>query len=212
MLHPRRSKREMTDENVTPETQDTTPPAAEETQTANAAENTETAPEAAAEATGNPSIDALMADLAAAKERHLRLMADFDNMRKRQARELEERTARANERLLNSLLPVFDNFEMALSVAQEDTPFVQGVKMIAGEFRKVLEQSGAEVIDAPEGTTFDPMAHEALSMVPHAEIAQGCVVNQFRKGWKLGGKVVRPAQVIVSAGAPAPAAEGAQEA
>lgn len=202
----------MTDENVTPETQDTTPPAAEETQTANAAENTETAPEAATEATGNPSIDALMADLAAAKERHLRLMADFDNMRKRQARELEERTARANERLLNSLLPVFDNFEMALSVAQEDTPFVQGVKMIAGEFRKVLEQSGAEVIDAPEGTTFDPMAHEALSMVPHAEIAQGCVVNQFRKGWKLGGKVVRPAQVIVSAGAPAPAAEGAQEA
>ncbi len=202
----------MTDENVTPETQDTTPPAAEETQTANAAENTETAPEAAAEATGNPSIDALMADLAAAKERHLRLMADFDNMRKRQARELEERTARANERLLNSLLPVFDNFEMALSVAQEDTPFVQGVKMIAGEFRKVLEQSGAEVIDAPEGTTFDPMAHEALSMVPHAEIAQGCVVNQFRKGWKLGGKVVRPAQVIVSAGAPAPVAEGAQEA
>jgi molecular chaperone GrpE len=202
----------MTDENVNPEIQDTTPPAAEEAQTANAAENTETAPEAATEATGNPSIDALMADLAAAKERHLRLMADFDNMRKRQARELEERTARANERLLNSLLPVFDNFEMALSVAQEDTPFVQGVKMIAGEFRKVLEQSGAEVIDAPEGTTFDPMAHEALSMVPHAEIAQGCVVNQFRKGWKLGGKIVRPAQVIVSAGAPAPAAEGAQEA
>ena len=202
----------MTDENVTPETQDTTPPAAEETQTANAAENTESAPEATAEATGNPSIEALMADLAAAKERHLRLMADFDNMRKRQARELEERTARANERLLNSLLPVFDNFEMALSVAQEDTPFVQGVKMIAGEFRKVLEQSGAEVIDAPEGTTFDPMAHEALSMVPHAEIAQGCVVNQFRKGWKLGGKIVRPAQVIVSAGAPAPATEGAQEA
>jgi molecular chaperone GrpE len=202
----------MTDENVNPEIQDTTPPAAEEAQTANAAETTESAPEATAEATANPSIEALMADLAAAKERHLRLMADFDNMRKRQARELEERTARANERLLNSLLPVFDNFEMALSVAQEDTPFVQGVKMIAGEFRKVLEQSGAEVIDAPEGTTFDPMAHEALSMVPHAEIAQGCVVNQFRKGWKLGGKVVRPAQVIVSAGAPAPAAEGAQEA
>jgi molecular chaperone GrpE len=154
-------------------------------------------------------VEALLADLAAAKERHLRLMADFDNMRKRQARELEERTARANERLLNALLPVFDNFEMALTMAQEETPFVQGVKMIAGEFRKVLEQSGAEVIDAPEGTAFDPMAHEALSMVPHGEIAQGCVVNQFRKGWKLGGKVVRPAQVIVSAGAPAEAVQEA---
>jgi molecular chaperone GrpE len=201
----------MTDENVTPEVQDAAQPAAEDTQTVETQAAEAPTNEQAAPAAADPSIDALMADLAAAKERHLRLMADFDNMRKRQARELEERTARANERLLNSLLPVFDNFEMALAMAQEDSPFVQGVKMIAGEFRKVLEQSGAEVIDAPEGTAFDPMAHEALSMVPHGEIAQGCVVNQFRKGWKLGGKVVRPAQVIVSAGAPAPA-EPAQEA
>ena len=154
----------------------------------------------------------LAAELAAAQERYLRLMADFDNMRKRQVRELEERTARANERLLTALIPVFDHFEMALGAAQEETPFVQGVKMIADEFRKVLEQSGAEVIDAAEGTAFDPMAHEALSMMPHEAIAQGCVVNQFRKGWKLGGKIVRPAQVIVSAGAPAPAEEVAPEA
>jgi hypothetical protein len=92
------------------------------------------------------------------------------------------------------------------------SPFVQGVQMIAGEFRKVLEQSGAEVIDAAVGTTFNPMEHEALSMMPHADIAQGCVVNQFRKGWKLGGKIVRPAQVIVSAGAPAPAEPAAEAA
>ena len=199
----------MTEDNVQPEVQEAAQPANEEVKSteSQAAE----APVEEQAAAKDPSVEALMADLAAAKERHLRLMADFDNMRKRQARELEERTSRANERLLNALLPVFDNFEMALAMAQEESPFVQGVKMIAGEFRKVLEQSGAEVIDAPEGTSFDPMAHEALSMVPHAEIAQGCVVNQFRKGWKLGGKVVRPAQVIVSAGAPAPA-EPAQEA
>ena len=172
-----------------------------------ATETAEVSEEAApVEPTGN---EQLLAELAAAKERHLRLMADFDNMRKRQARELEERTARANERLLNAMIPVYDHFEMALAAAQEDSPFVQGVQMIAGEFRKVLEQSGAEMIDAAVGTTFNPMEHEALSMVPHAEIAQGGVVNQFRKGWKLGGKIVRPAQVIVSAGAPA--AEATQE-
>ena len=182
---------------------DATIPAAE-TPTAEAVEGTAEA--APVEPSGN---EALLAELAAAKERHLRLMADFDNMRKRQARELEERTARANERLLNAMIPVYDHFEMALAAAQEDSPFVQGVQMIAGEFRKVLEQSGAEVIDAAVGTTFNPMEHEALSMMPHADIAQGCVVNQFRKGWKLGGKIVRPAQVIVSAGAPA--AEATQE-
>lgn len=196
----------MTDENVQPEAQEQVQPAAEAA--APEVKTEEATPEAASQEV--PSVETLVADLAAAKERHMRLMADFDNMRKRQARELEERTARANERLLNALLPVFDNFEMALMAAQEDSPFVQGVKMIAGEFRKVLEQSGAELIDAPAGTTFDPMAHEALSMMPHAEIAQGCVVNQFRKGWKLGGKVVRPAQVIVSAGAPAPAEPAAE--
>ena len=149
-------------------------------------------------------------ELAAAKDRYIRLLADFDNMRKRTARELEERTARANERLLTALLPVFDNFEMALSAAPEKDPFADGVRMIATEFRKVLEQSGAEVIDA-EGKPFDPMAHEALTMVPDANVPKGEIISQFRKGWKLGGKIIRPAQVIVSAGAPeapeAPAAD-----
>ena len=173
----------------------------------------EAAPETPAEAPAAPAEpeNPLAAELAAAKERYLRLLADMDNMRKRQTRELEERTARANERLLTALLPVFDHFEMALAAAPANDAFAQGVQMIAGEFRKVLENSGAEVIDAPEGTAFDPMAHEALTTAPHATIPQGSVVSQFRKGWKLGGKVVRPAQVIVSAGAPAAPAEETHE-
>lgn len=173
----------------------------------------EAAPETPAEAPAAPAEpeNPLAAELAAAKERYLRLLADMDNMRKRQTRELEERTARANERLLTALLPVFDHFEMALTAAPAGDAFAQGVQMIAGEFRKVLENSGAEVIDAPEGTAFDPMAHEALTTAPHATIPQGSVVSQFRKGWRLGGKVVRPAQVIVSAGAPAAPAEETHE-
>ncbi len=171
--------------------------------------------EAPAEATPAPEPAAdnpLEAELAASKERYLRLLADFDNLRKRTARELEERTARANERLLNDLMPVYDQFEMALMAATDDSPFVQGVRMIADGFRKVLEQSGAEMLTAPEGTAFDPMAHEALSMAPHATVPQGCVVTQYRKGWKLGGKVVRPAQVIVSSGAPEAPATAEKEA
>jgi molecular chaperone GrpE len=140
-------------------------------------------------------------EMALLKERHIRLMADFDNMRKRTARELEERTARANENLLKALIPVFDNFEMALTNAPEGA-FTDGVKMIASEFKKVLETSGAEIIDAPEGSAFDPMIHEAMTAIPHPSHPEGTVVNQFRKGWRLGGKIIRPAQVIVSSGAP----------
>ncbi len=171
----------------------------------------ETAPDASAKPTEAPKADApeaapqpdLAAELAAAKDRCLRMMADMDNMRKRQARELEERTARANERLLQDLMPVYDNFEMALASAAEDSPVIQGVRMIADQFRKVLELAGAEAIEVKVGAVFDPMCHEALSSVPHPELPQGAVVTQFRKGWKLGGKVIRPAQVVVSAGAPA---------
>lgn len=173
-------------------------------------------PAQAQEATGQapkPDVAALERELAETKERWLRTVADFDNAKKRLARELEERTARANERLLGDLIPVFDHFELALQSAPEGDAFAQGVKMIAEEFRKALERSGAEVIDASaEGTAFDPMAHEALSAVPHPTVPKDHVVSQFRKGWRLGGKVLRPAQVIVSLGAPeAPAAQPAGE-
>ena len=161
-------------------------------------------PETAPEAEKPPEVAALEQEVAGLKERYLRTVADFDNAKKRLARELEERTARANERLVGELIPVFDHFELALQSAPAGDAFAQGVRMIADEFRKVLERSGAEVIDASaEGTAFDPMAHEALSAVPHATVPKDCVVSQFRKGWRLGGKVLRPAQVVVSSGAPA---------
>ncbi len=196
----------------TSDVEKTTQPAEEIPTSAESPKEEKVTPEAeasdvASQAETIPEVPAHEKALAEMKERYLRLLADFDNMRKRQARELEEGRARANERLLKELIPVFDHFEMALSAAKEDDPFVQGVKMIAAEFRKVLEQSGAAVIDASEeGGVVDPMKHEVLSMLPHATIAQGQIVSQFRKGWTLGGKVVRPAQVIVSAGAP----EGAE--
>lgn len=184
-----------------PETSSVDPEASKDSslETPNAA--TDDAPVAEEPASVVVEEDPIAQELATLKDRHIRLMADFDNMRKRQARELEERTARANEQLLKALIPVFDHFEMAFLNAPEGA-FTDGVKMIATEFKKVLEQSGAELIDAAEGATFDPMMHEAMTTVPHAEYAEGLIVNQFRKGWRLGGKIIRPAQVIVSSGAP----------
>ena len=191
----------MADEDVKVEGQSAEAQAAPEAAAEQAAETPEKAPEVAA----------LEQELAALKERYLRAVADFDNTKKRLAREQEERTARANERLLGDLIPVFDHFELALQAAPAEDGFAQGVRMIADEFLKVLERSGAEVIDASaEGTLFDPMSHEALSAVPHETVAKDHVISQFRKGWRLGGKVLRPAQVIVSLGAPeAPKAEEA---
>ncbi len=145
------------------------------------------------------------AEAAALKDRYIRLMADFDNMRKRHVRELDEMIVRANERLLKELMPIEDNLELALQNAPEgESTFVDGVRMIDTQFRKALEQSGAVAIDAV-GEPFDPNFHEALQMMPNESVPANHVFSQFRKGWKLGSKVIRPAQVLVSAGASAQA-------
>lgn len=141
------------------------------------------------------------AEVAAIKDRYIRLLADFDNMRKRHTRELGEMTIRANERLLKDLLPVYDNLDLAVSNAPKDSPFVEGVVLIEGLFRKTLEQCGMEIINGM-GQPFNPNLHEALQMIPDTTVPANHIIQQFRKGWKLGTKVIRPAQVIVSAGVP----------
>lgn len=168
------------------------------------AEETETcvcggkcAQESAAE---KAAADAL-AELAVVKDRYMRLLADFDNMRKRQIREREDVVKRANEGLLESLIPVFDHLELAIANASGDDSFTQGVKMVAGQFLSALTAAGAESIDAT-GKVFDPAWHEALQVVPSDTVPENEVVQQFRKGWSLGGKLMRPAQVVVSSGKP----------
>lgn len=157
-------------------------------------------------------LEAAEQEVKAAKDRYIRLLADFDNMRKRQARELSEMTQRANERLIKELLPIYDHLELALSNAPEleeakAKAFLEGVQMIATQFHTALEQSGAKVIDAL-GQPFDPNLHEALQMIPDEQVPANHVAQQFRKGWKLGSQVIRPAQVIVSSGAPQAEGEG----
>ncbi len=156
--------------------------------------------EAPAAATPQPSPEAL--ELAAVKDRYTRLMADFDNFRKRQTREREEWIKRANEELLGDLLPVIDHLELALGKnATPSDPLAAGVKMVYDQFIALLERNGVTPIDA-KGQPFNPDFHEALSQMSSATVPSQVVIDQFRRGWLLAGRLLRPAQVIVSSGAP----------
>lgn len=144
------------------------------------------------------------AELAAVKDRYTRLMADFDNFRKRQVREREEWLKRANEELLGDLLPVVDNLDLALQkITDPADPFAVGMKMVYDQFHAVLDRYGVTPIEA-KGQPFDPSIHEALSQMSSPTVPAHVVIDQFRRGWRLAGRLLRPAQVIVSSGAPDP--------
>lgn len=146
-------------------------------------------------------------------EKYLRLNADFDNFKKRAAKDRLDAIKYANEALIERLLPVVDNFEAALAAgANADTVAVEslvtGVKMIAGQLKNVLAESGLEEIDAT-GKPFDHNLHEALSQQPSADVPEGQVLQQMRKGYRFKERLLRPAAVVVAA---KPAATEAGEA
>ena len=151
--------------------------------------------------------DAIAADLAKARaeaESYLddlrRLQADFDNYRKRTLREQTARAASASQALVTRLLPVLDNFELAVSAAEQSRDFdrmLKGVEMVLGALREVLEGEGLVKIEA-EGKPFDPERHEAVIAVEHEGAEPGMVVDIIRAGYELGGKVLRPAMVKVA--------------
>jgi molecular chaperone GrpE len=129
---------------------------------------------------------------------YLRLAADFDNYRKRTAREHAELTQRANERLLNELLPVLDDLERALEAAaeHEEAKLEEGVRLVHRSLVGLVERHGLTEIDT-EGA-FDPHVHEALLAQPGEGAEEGSVLQVLQKGYRLGDKVVRPARVIVA--------------
>ena len=135
-------------------------------------------------------------------ERLLRTTADFDNFKKRAAREKIEAAQYANYSLIQKLLPVLDNFEMALAAAQtaqgdQLASFQSGIVMIQQQLRSALAETGLEEIDAA-GKLFDPNFHEAVSEQESAETPEGHVLQQLRKGYKLKERLLRPATVVVA--------------
>jgi len=131
-------------------------------------------------------------------DRLLRLAADFDNYKKRAARDREEYVARANERLLKELLPILDDLERALKSAEEheEAQLEEGVRLVHRSLASLLQRNGVVEI-ATEGK-FDPHVHEALLAQPADNREHGDVLDVIQKGYKLGDLVVRPARVIVA--------------
>jgi molecular chaperone GrpE len=135
-------------------------------------------------------------------ERLLRTTADFDNYKKRAAREKQDAIKYANESLVGKIIPVLDNFEMALAAAQSSSAdglksLQDGVAMIQTQLKAVLVEAGLEDIDAT-GKPFDPNLHEAVSQQESKDVADGHVLQQLRKGYKLRERLLRPATVIVA--------------
>jgi molecular chaperone GrpE len=156
----------------------------------------------------NGSVEELerrLAEVEAERDQRLadlqRVAADFDNYRKRSARDQEALVARAHERLVKQLLPVLDNLERALVAAteHEEEKVLEGVELVVRELREALRKEGLEEIET-EGR-FDPHVHEALLTQP-SEAEEGSVIEVLQKGYRLGDRVLRPARVVVSQGMP----------
>ncbi|TAN38710.1 MAG: nucleotide exchange factor GrpE [Verrucomicrobia bacterium] len=139
------------------------------------------------------------------KDQLLRLQADFDNFRKRVQRERVESQQQAAAQLITALLPAMDHFLLGLKNIQahaQDKTLVMGFQMIYGQLMEALQQAGLAPL-AVEGQPFDPNQHEAVTTIASEEHPEGTVITEVRRGYTLGGKLLRAAQVIVSSGPPA---------
>ena len=144
-----------------------------------------------------------MKELEAERDSYLadlqRLKADFDNYRKRAARDQEALAARAHEGLVAELLPILDDLGRALEAAEdhEEAKLEEGVRLVQRNLAAALQREGLEEI--PVDGRFDPHVHEALSAQP-SDHEEGSVLEVVQKGYKLGDRVLRPARVVVSSG------------
>ena len=181
------------------------PPQAEEFHEPDSQTAEEAARCIAAETQGNAAPEAgkleknLEEELGQEKDRYLRLYAEFDNYKKRVARDREELIKYGNESLLYELLPVIDSLEMAMKHSSNDKSagLAQGVEITLKEFLRVIDKFGLSPIDA-SGKMFDPSLHHAMTQVERDDIDENMVVEEFRKGYMFSEKVLRPSLVAVS--------------
>lgn len=142
------------------------------------------------------------AEAAKLKDLALRARADLDNFRKRALREKEEAIRYANNGLLEKLLPVVDNFELGLDAAKSATDaasVLQGMEMVHRQLHDFIRGQGLEEV-AAAGEKFDPNRHDAVSQEFSADVPEGHIVRQVRKGYKIKDRLVRAASVVVSKG------------
>lgn len=134
------------------------------------------------------------------KDMYARTLADFDNYRKRTARDREELVKFATSDAVKDMLPTADNLMIALDQAKDkEDPFVKGVRLAYEGFLKSLKDHGAEPFDSV-GELLDPSRHEAIATLPSETIKEGRISAEIKRGWMLNGRLLRAAQVVVSSG------------
>ncbi|MFC1551295.1 nucleotide exchange factor GrpE [Candidatus Latescibacterota bacterium] len=139
-------------------------------------------------------------ELKALNERHVRLLAEYDNYRKRSAREVQSILCTANENLVKEILPIFDNLDLATEHREKTTTleeYVKGIALIEDQLREVFQHAGLKPIEAV-GQPFDPNLHEAILQMESEEHDSGVVINETQKGYLFSDKVIRHSKVVVS--------------
>src|SRR5882724_9991003 len=144
----------------------------------------------------------LQADLDKFRDLALRSQADFENYKKRSAREKEEAIKYANSSLLERLVAIIDNFELGLEAAKgegEQSPIYSGMTLVLKQLNDLLAENGLQPIEA-EGKKFDPNLHEAIAHEPSDQFPEGIVLRQTRRGYRFNDRLLRPSSVVVSSG------------
>jgi molecular chaperone GrpE len=173
-------------------------------QSAPARSTSSSAPPAAAVEQGEAEdpMAGLQADLDRFRDLALRSQADFENYKKRSAREKDEAIKYANSSLLERLIGIIDNFELGLAAAKEQgerSPIYSGMVLVQKQLNDLLAENGLQPIEA-EGKTFDPNLHEAIAHEPSDQFPEGIVLRQVRRGYRLKDRLLRPSRVVVSSG------------
>jgi molecular chaperone GrpE len=148
------------------------------------------------------AMSGLQADLDRFRDLALRTQADFENYKKRSAREKEEAIKYANSSLLQRLVSIIDNFELGLAAAKEEgqqSPIYSGMVLVQKQLNDLLTESGLQPIEA-EGKKFDHNEHEAIVHEPSDQVPEGIVLRQTRRGYRFKDRLLRPAKVVVSSG------------
>lgn len=161
----------------------------------------QSSPTAPGDADSDDPMAGLQADLDRFRDLALRSQADFENYKKRAAREKEDAVKYANNSLLQRLVSILDNFELGLAAAKTEgtqSPIYSGMVLVQKQLNDLLEENGLEAIEA-EGKTFDPNLHEAIAHEP-SDAPEETVIRQARRGYRLKDRLLRPARVVVSSG------------
>ena len=154
------------------------------------------------ELSADEKIRKLERELFESNEKILRVRAEFENYRKRMQRELSETRSFGKVTTLEEILPIMDHFKMAMAASDSSNDLKtlkEGMKLIQIEFDRCFKNLGIEIIPTT-GQQFDPKLHEAVSTEPSCDIEEGCIIKEWKTGYRIGDRLLRPASVVVSSG------------